>query len=204
LESISSDFELRYHKLENFTAPFCYTDADFAADPSDRVSISGYIFFVSGGPFSWSSKKQTTVATSTMEAEYVAAFHASQQAVWIRQFSEGIGFPLPEPLVIFTDSEAALAVAKGEQAHSRSKHLDVKYHKVRERIREHLIRFDKVPTEENVADIFTKQLPRPKFHSFLTSLGFSMDGSETETPPIEQAADSSAAEVSVYLDTDDP
>ena len=147
-------------------------DADYDAYESDRKSVSGYGFFLGDAAFSWYSKKQTTVATSTMEAEFIAIFHGSQQGAWIRQFYDQIGLPLQEPLAIFSDSQSAIAVAKGEQTHQRSKHLDVKLMSVRERIDRKQVSLDYVSTKDNCADIFTKSLSRDLFQFHVEYLGF--------------------------------
>ena len=98
-------------------APSGFTDADFAGDSSDQKSIRAYCFDIGGTVFLWSSKKESTVATSTMEAEYITLYMGPQQAAWIYQFHKQIGFPLDEPIEIFCDSQPALSVAKGEETH---------------------------------------------------------------------------------------
>ena len=112
--------------------PHGYVDADFASDPSDRVSISGYTFMIANGAFSWSSKKQQTVATSTMQSEYHATHSGSLNAFWIRQLLEQIGIPFKDSLTIYCDNQGAIATAKAEQSHQRAKHIDVRYHSIRE------------------------------------------------------------------------
>ena len=152
-------------------APEGYVDADYANDKSNRKSTAGYVFSVSGTAFSWSSKKEPTVATSTMEAEYIALFFGSQQAAWIEQFYKQIGFELQNPIRIHCDSETAIAVAKKEESHKASKHLDVKFHSVRERIANGQINVTFIKSEFNTADVFTKSVPRKTFAVHTTSMG---------------------------------
>lgn len=151
--------------------PEGYIDADFAGDTSDRKSTAGYTFLLNGTAFSWSSKKEPTVATSTMEAEYIALYLGAQHAAWIWHFYSQLGFPFDSPIDIYSDSEAAIAVAKAEQSHKRSKHLDVKLHATRERITNGEISVRKVPTEDNCADMFTKSLRRDLFKRHTNYIG---------------------------------
>ena len=139
--------------------PHGYVDADFASDTSDRKSISGYAYMIAGGAFSWSSKKQPAVTTSTMEAEYYAAHCGSLNALWIRQLFEQIGIPFDKPLLIYCDNQGAIATAKSEQTHSRAKHIDTRLHSIREHIENKLITLDYIPSKLNLADVFTKSLP---------------------------------------------
>ncbi len=148
-----------------------YTDADFASQV-DRHSISGYVFRYRGGAVSWSSKKQSVIALSTTEAEYIASTHATQEAVWLRRLIDEIARPPKLPVPIFCDNNGARALAKNDAAyHSRTKHIDIKYHYVREAIRDRKISMIYIPTNENIADILTKALARPKFEPFTTALG---------------------------------
>ena len=124
---------LRYYS-NGFIEPEGFVDADHAGDKSDRKSTVGYTFLAVKCAFSWSSKKESMVATSTMEAKYIALFLGAQQAVWIRQFYRQIGFPLEEPTMIYCDSEAAIAIAHAEHSHKLSEHLDIRLHSIHERI----------------------------------------------------------------------
>ena len=148
-----------------------FTDADFTQSKPDRKSTSRYYFYINRTVFSWSSKKQSTVATSTMEAEYIGLFHASQQAVWVAQFMAQIGLALDYPINIYCDSEAAIATAEAENPHKLSKHLDVKLHSIRERIAQHTIQVQSVSTAENIADLLTKSLLIVAFQKHYLCLG---------------------------------
>jgi hypothetical protein len=151
--------------------PHGYVDADFASDPSDRKSVSGYTFLIAGGAFSWSSKKQQAVTTSTMEAEYYAAHAGSLNAIWIRQFFEQIHIPFDKPLTLHCDNQGAIATAKAEQAHQRSKHIDIKIQSIREHVEREFIQLEYVQSKQNLADVFTKILPYDAHNESILGLG---------------------------------
>jgi len=111
-----------------------YTDTDYTGDHHNRKLTSGYIFFTQEAAFSWRSRLQDTVAASTMESEDIALYHASCNAVWIRNFYEQIGMALTEPLTIYCDNQPAIAVLKNEAAHKKAKHFEVKVHLVRDHV----------------------------------------------------------------------
>jgi hypothetical protein len=138
-------------------------DADYANSLDDRRSVTGYVNFMAEGPITWQSKTQTSVALSTMEAEYMALAAETQEAIWLRMILEELGVQLAEPVVIREDNKACQMFADHAGNFARTKHIDVRYHFVRERVERGDIRVDYVRTEEQVADIFTKALPRELF-----------------------------------------
>ena len=143
-----------------------YCDADWAGDMDDRKSTSGYVFQIAGGPVSWRSKKQGTVALSTAEAEYVALSSAVQECVWMRRLLAELGNPSGGPTTILEDNQSSIAMARNPQFHGRAKHIDIKHHFVRERVSDGLIELKYCPTNEMVADILMKGLAQQQF-SFL-------------------------------------
>ena len=157
--------------------------SDFASDPSDRKSVSGYIFQIAGGAFSWSSKKQQAVTTSTMEAEYHAAHSGSLNAIWVRQLFEQIFIPFDKPLILHCDNQGAIATAKAEQTHNVSKHIDLRIHSLREHIEKGFVVLDYVPSKGNLADVFTKSLPYEAHNDSVQGLGLGYiptdDGEDT-------------------------
>jgi len=140
-----------------------YSDADWAGDVDDRKSTSGYIFQIAGGPVSWRSRKQDTVALSTAEAEYVALSSAIQEGVWIRRLLSELGSSPGGPTTILEDNQSSIAMAKTPQFHGRAKHIDIKHHFVRERVNDGSIKLKYCPTNEMVADILTKGLAQQQF-----------------------------------------
>ena len=139
-----------------------YSDADWGQNRADRRSISGYAFLSAGGIISWSSKKQSTVALSTMEAEYVALAHATKEALWFRSIFAELGLGSDGPTIVSTDNLAAIAFSRDHQFHGRSKHIDIRHHFVRDHILAGNIIVPHCSSEENVADNLTKALPRIK------------------------------------------
>ena len=112
-----------------------YSDANWARDIDNRHSVSGNVFLLGGGAVSWTSKRQTVVATSTAEAEYIALYHCAQEAVVMRELlSELDGAYRDKPLVIMCDSQSAIAISKNNSRKSRAKHIDIRYHFVKERV----------------------------------------------------------------------
>ena len=150
-------------KRDSPDIPVAFTDADWAGDVGDRKSTSGYLFCISGGPVSWRSKKQSTVALSTAEAEYVALSSAAQECVWMRRLNSELGNSQGEPTTIMEDNQSCIAMAKSPQQHGRSKHIDIKHHFVRELVENETIKLKYCPTKEMIADILTKGLNREQF-----------------------------------------
>ena len=144
--------------------PELYVDADYAADPDSRRSITGYIFMLAGGPISWQSRQQVSVALSTMEAEYMAACAATQEAIWLRLLLKDLHIlDGDQPMIIREDNTACMAYAKNPIDYKKSKHIDVKYHFVRERVAAGEIVLEYVPSADQLADILTKPMDFQKF-----------------------------------------
>jgi hypothetical protein len=113
---------LLYHRDGEKTIE-CYSDADWAGDLNDRRSTSGYVSILSGGAVSWRSKKQTNVALSTAEAEYMALASAAQEAIWLRQLNSELNHPPSNPTVVYEDNQSAIAMTKNPKFHGRAKHI---------------------------------------------------------------------------------
>lgn len=113
-----------------------YSDADWAGGPEDRHSTTGNLFLMSEGPVSWMNKKQTIVALSTSEAEYVAVSAATQEAVWLRRLLADLQALPVEQTVIMEDNQSAIATARNPILHARTKHIDIRYHYIREAVQE--------------------------------------------------------------------
>ena len=149
-----------------------YSDADWAGDTNDRKSTSGYVFMMSGSAISWRSKKQSSVALSTAEAEYIALSSATQEAMWLRQLLSSLkDFPLSEPTIIYEDNQSTICMAKNNQSHGRSKPVDIKFHFVREQVEQQTIKVTYCKSEEMNADIFTKGILNNQFKRLRTKLG---------------------------------
>lgn len=150
-----------------------YTDADWGANRDDRKSISGQVFYLCGGPIVWASRKQKSVAISTMEAEYMAAADAVSQALWCRTLLAELGFSQDAPTTLHMDNQSAIAFSKNTGSHGRAKHVDIRYHFVRDRISSNEISVVHCAGTENPADVFTKVLSRFKFEDARALLNMS-------------------------------
>ena len=148
-----------------------YSDADWAGDTDDRKSTTGYVFMLSGAAISWKSKKQTVVALSTAEAEYMALTSTIQEAMWMRNLLTDLQEDISKPTTIFEDNQSAICMAKNRQCKGQSKHIDIKYHFVREKISEGRVEIEHCETANMLADTFTKGLPRPKFQKMRELIG---------------------------------
>jgi hypothetical protein len=148
-----------------------YSDSDWAGDIDTRRSTSGYVFQLSNSVISWSSRKQATVAKSSSEAEYVALSLAAQEAIWLQRLMCDLGKTIDKPTIIFEDNQGAIELAKNPKYHNRTKHIDVCHHFVRERVLSKEIKVIYCPTEDMVADIMTKGLPKPCFEKLRKLLG---------------------------------
>ena len=125
-----------------------------------------------------SSKKQHIIALSSTKLEYIAQAHAMKEALWLRSFINKIQGPQGKTIVINCDNQGAIGLAKDNKFHSRTKHIDLCYHFIREAVEENKITMEYIPTGENVADIFTKALPRPKFMELAEGSGLGIVGKE--------------------------
>jgi hypothetical protein len=140
-----------------------YCDADWAGSPDDRLSISGYAWFFAGGLIAHVSKKQSTHALSSTEAEYMAVTHAIQEGIWLKSLFTALHVPTPLPIVLYVDNTGAIALSKEARFHIRSKHIDIRYYFIREYIENGVFLPNWLPSHKNVSDILTKALPRPLF-----------------------------------------
>ena len=143
-----------------------FSDADWAGDMNDRHSTTGNLFMISGAAIAWSRKKQPVVALSTTEAEYVALSAATQEAVWLSRLLSDIKAPPQTPVLIKEDNQGTIAIARNPVSHSRTKHIDFKFHYVREALEEGIIDLIYCPTEQMTADILTKPLAHQQFETF--------------------------------------
>jgi hypothetical protein len=151
-----------------------YTDANWAGGniaEDGRRSTSGYIFTLAGGPVSWSSKRQHTVATSSCEAEYIGQCNATKEAVWLRLLLRELAYPMTGATTILADNKSAIALANNPVYHGRSKHVDIQYHYTREKVIDNTIQLLYLPTIEMVADGLTKPLDQIKHKRFINLLG---------------------------------
>jgi len=151
----TTGYGITYHRGLSLQ-PVGFTDSDFANDKDTRCSTDGHVFYVGGGPVSWSTKCQETVATSTTEAKYMAVSRAVQQAIWLSLFFEEASLPQQQPITLFIDNNRAIDMTKTYRGHKRAKHIDVRHHFMKEKIEKGEFTPVYIPSEDNVADLLTK------------------------------------------------
>jgi hypothetical protein len=139
-----------------------YADADWASDKETRRSVTGYLFTLNGAAISWSSKLQPTVALSTSESEYMAACYAAQEAIYLRRLMGSLGFAQGEPTIIREDNMGCIGMSENPILHQRSKHIDIRYHFLREAVSNGQVLLTFIPTSEQIADLLTKALPKAR------------------------------------------
>ncbi|KAL9369366.1 hypothetical protein Peur_040565 [Populus x canadensis] len=166
----TADFGLLYKKGEHSDL-MGFTDSDYAGDQDDRKSTSGYVFMLGTGAVSWSSKKQPIVTLSTTEAEFVAAASCACQAIWLRRILEEIQFKQQGATSIYCDNSSTIKLSRNLVLHGRSKHIDVKYHFLRDLAKDEVINLIFCRSEDQVANIFTMPLKTPLFHKLRELLG---------------------------------
>lgn len=162
-----------------------FVDADHGGCKDTGRSTTGYVLMMAGAPIAWKSKRQSTVSVSTCEAEYVAAWKASQELEWMQNLINDLELP---PLrahsavrahdtirahgtTLFIDNEGALKLSRNPELHDRTKHLRLKYHYLRELVMKGIIKTTRVETKDNLADLFTKPLSRDRFQDLRNRLG---------------------------------
>ena len=149
-----------------------YTDADWSGDPDTSKSTSGYVFITNRAAVSWASKRQSMVALSSTESEYIGLSAAGQHLQWLRTFFEELGHPQMGATELFCDNQAAIILCRDPQFRARTKHIQRKYHHVRDDLvakGEAAVRY--VPTNDMVTDILTKALAHDQHWKFVKAMG---------------------------------
>lgn len=149
-----------YGQSDQTLEAFC--DADYAGDVDTRRSTTAYVFLMYGGAVSWSSRLQPTVATSTIEAEYLSAAQAVKEALWFRKLGMVLGFDFGT-IETLCDNQGAIRLLKHPIASQQSKHIDAIHHFARERVVRKEVSFECCRTGDMAVDILTKQLTKAKF-----------------------------------------
>ena len=147
-----------------------FADAAYVNN-SDYCSTSGYVFIVGGGAITWGSRKQTSVALSSTEAEYVALSEATQESKWLQMLYEELGFEQNYPIPLFGDNQGSFMMVNNPQFHKRSKHIEIRQHWVREQIKKKSIELQDCWDPENTADVLMKQLMPEKHRKHTKGLG---------------------------------
>ena len=142
-------------------------------DKDSRKSTSGSVFTLGGGAVLWRSVKQSIIADSTMEAEYITACEAAKEAVWLKKFITDLEVVpnMDKPIVLYCDNSGAVANSKEPRSHKRGKHIEREYHLIREIVHWGDVAIMKIASQDNLADPFTKTLPAKSFECHLSGMG---------------------------------
>jgi len=136
-----------------------YCDSDYAGELEERKSTSGYVFLLHDGPIAWSSSLQRVTALSSSEAEYMSMSEALKEILWLRMLMESFGLKQIEPTELKVDNQAAIAMSKNPEFHRRTKHIGVRFHRIRQEQNAGKVNVTYVPSNQQVADLLTKFLP---------------------------------------------
>ena len=171
----TKDYMLTYRRSDQLEI-IGYSDSDYAGCQDSRKSTSGYIYLLVGGAISWKSVKQTLVASSTMEAEFVACYEASNHGIWLRNFVTGLRIlkGIERPLRLYCDNKSAVLYSNNNRSSSKSKHIDIKFLVVKERVQSGQIYIKHIGTNSMIADPLTKGLPPKVFHEHTAHMGVVM------------------------------
>ncbi|XP_074299270.1 secreted RxLR effector protein 161-like [Silene latifolia] len=149
-----------------------YANSDFGEYVDSRKSTFGYVFVLAGGAISWKSAKQTIIASSTMEAEFVTCYEATIQVLWLRNFLSGLSVmnSVARPLKIYCDNAATIFFSKNDRYSKGIKHMEMKYLSVKEEVRKNTMSIEHIMTSANIADPLTKGLPPKTFLKHATDM----------------------------------
>ena len=148
-----------------------YTDSDYAGCIDDRKSTSGYAFILSNAAVAWSSRKQPIVTLSTTETEFVAASACACQLIWMKRVLSKLDYNGSKSPVIFCDNSSTIKLSKNPVMHGKSKHIDVRFHFLRDLVNEGKVQLNYCGTKQQIADIFTKPLKLEVFQELRKKLG---------------------------------
>lgn len=157
-----------------------YADADWAGNVKDRKSNSGYLFRLGGGTISWCARKQACVALSSTEAEYVSLAESCRELLWIKKLLKDFGEPVQNPVQIFEDNQSCIKMLDQNAGLKRSKHVDTKFHFVRDLAEKHDINVTYCPSADMLADMLTKPLNRVKLEDIRGRIGLRSPRDEEE------------------------
>ena len=167
----SKDYMLTYRRTSNHEV-VGYSDSDYAECKDTRKSTFGYLFLLADGAISWKSGKQSVIATSTMEAEFIACFEATVQSLWLLNFFNGLSIigTIAKQMRIYYDNEAAVFFSKNDRYSKGAKHMDLKYLSVKEEVQNQIVQIVHIGTHNMIADPLTKGLALKTFIGHISKM----------------------------------
>ena len=164
------NYGLWYHKNQNFQLNV-YSDADCANWLDERKSTSGGAFFLGDSLVAWLSKKQSSIAFSTTEEEYISATACCTQVVWMIQVLADLKVKYVEPIPLHCDNTSTISISKNPVLHSKTNHIPLKYNFLKDQVANKVVHLQYIPSTEKIADIFTKLLSKAQFEYLRPKLG---------------------------------
>jgi hypothetical protein len=158
----TTDYGITFVKQKSYLLAVGYVDANYVGDLDDRRSTTGYMFTLAGGSICWKSMIQSTIAMSTTEVEYMAAAEAAKEALWLTRLVKELGIQ-QVGFLLYCDSQSAIYLAKNQVYHARTKHIDVRFHKIKELVATSELLLEKIHTCENAVDMLMKPITADKF-----------------------------------------
>lgn len=160
------------YRVQDEAAVQAYVDADWGGCVDTGRSTTGWVFMLAGSPISWASQRQKTPALSSCEAEYMASTEATKEAIWIEGLMAELGFSdLAKSITLFVDNDSAVKLMKNAEFHARTKHINIRYHFIREAVKNNKISPTRVNSKDNVADVLTKPLTRIEHQRIVSLMG---------------------------------
>jgi hypothetical protein len=166
-------YGLWYPRNKNFQLTD-YSDADWANCLDERKSTSGSAFFLGDSLVAWLSKKQGSISLSTTEAEYIVVATLFTHLLWMIQTLIDLKVTYTDPIPIHCDNTSAISVSKNHVLHSKTKHIPIKYHFLKEKVTNRVVQLNYIPSTEHIADIFTKPLAKAQFEYLRQKLGMTL------------------------------
>ena len=163
------DYGLFYSKESNLSLAG-FSNYDWAGNTDDRKSTTGGCFYVGANLVAWMSKKQNSVSLSTVEAEYIVAGSCCSQLLWMKKVLTNYRI-FQDTMVVYCDNSSAIDISKNPIQHSKTKHIEIRYHFIRDLVERKIVCLEYIPTECQNADIFTKPLDRSKFETLCQVIG---------------------------------
>jgi muramidase (phage lysozyme) len=167
----TKEFGISFSPSPNHNCLTVYYNADYAMDLEDRKSRSGVLLVLNNGPIAWFFRKQPCTASSTTEAEYLAAHVATKELLWERRLLEALGYPQRNPTPLFSNNQPAIRLVRNPEQHQKTKHINVPFHVIREHQANHDLNFSYISTHQQLADIFTKALAPTRFFALREAIG---------------------------------